>query len=54
MTEYHKKLKPWAVFRLPNNICVARFHRRSDAEGHAKVLRSLAPGKYEVMFDVEK
>lgn len=51
MEQYQTKLKPWAVFRVPNNICVARFRRRSDAEGHAKALRHFAPATYEVIFD---
>lgn len=52
---YRERLKPWVIVRLlPNlqNIRVARFRNRSDAEGHLQVYRRLMPNtKFLVMFD---
>ncbi|WP_017314931.1 hypothetical protein [Mastigocladopsis repens] len=47
--------KPWAVFRcLSYNVCVARFRKRSDAEGYASILRQNNPNAvFQVVFDLE-
>jgi hypothetical protein len=44
---YRDRLQPWCVVRhLPNLqwLTVARFSRRSDAEGYLLALRRLMPG----------
>lgn len=52
---YRADLKPWAVFRTNatvQNICVARFRTRSDAESYMSILRGLNPGvRFCVAFD---
>jgi hypothetical protein len=51
-------LFPWAIVRLlPNlqRITVARFRRRSEAEGYLQVLRSLvANAQFVIVFEVTK
>ncbi len=52
---YRDRLNHWAVIRLLPNVqrlVVARFHKRSDADGHAAALKRLVPnGIYIVIFD---
>jgi hypothetical protein len=53
---YRDDLRPWAVFRCSSdiqNICVARFRNRSDAENYMSILRGLYPRdtKFQVVFD---
>ena len=52
---YRERLNHWAVIRLLPNIqrlVVARFHRCSDADGHAAALKRLVPNSiYIVIFD---
>ncbi|GET38610.1 hypothetical protein [Microseira wollei] len=47
---------PWCIVRqLPNmqRLVVARFYRRSDADGYIQVLRRLLPGvNHAIVFDV--
>jgi hypothetical protein len=54
-SRYRDRLNHWAVIRLLPNVqrlVVARFHKRSDAEGHAAALKRLVPnGIYIVIFD---
>ena len=54
-SRYRDRLNHWAVIRLLPNVqrlVVARFHVRSDAEGHAAALKRLVPnGIYIVIFD---
>jgi hypothetical protein len=51
---YQHKLNPWAVFRLQANLrhlCVARFHKRSDAEHYEALLRRVNNKvNYKVVF----
>jgi len=53
--DYRNALTPWAVFRcLPSaqNICMARFRTRRNAEEYQRILRQLTPGgNFEVVFD---
>jgi hypothetical protein len=55
MMNYQLRLHPWAIVRLlPNmqRIIVARFRRRSDAEGHLRCLRQLIPhATFALIFD---
>lgn len=52
---YKQSLYKWSVVRLlPNmqQITVARFSSRSDADGHIGILRQLIPtSKFTVVFD---
>lgn len=52
---YGDRLKRWAIARfLPNQqpVIVARFRKRSDADGHLQFLQQQIPdGKFLVMFD---
>ena len=52
---HRDRLNHWAVIRLLPNIqrlVVARFHNRSDADGHAAALKRLVPSSiYIVIFD---
>lgn len=52
---YGDRLKRWAIARfLPNQqpVIVARFRKRSDADGHLRFLRDQIPeGKFLVVFD---
>ncbi len=51
----HERLTPWAIVRLlPNmqRIVVARFRKRSDADGHWRILRQHIPkAVFIVVFD---
>jgi hypothetical protein len=54
---YRDNLNPWAVFRCnsPNNICVARFRSRRNAEEYVRILRQVSPaGDFQVVFDQVK
>ncbi|UIE37645.1 hypothetical protein [Leptodesmis sichuanensis] len=52
---YKDRLKRWAIVRLfPNQqpVIVARFRKRSDADGHLQFLQQQIPdGQFLVMFD---
>ena len=52
---YSAKLSPWTIVRLLPNcrfITVARFRRRSDAEGHLRALKRLIPrAQFAIVFD---
>ncbi len=52
---YKDRLKRWAIARLvPNQkpVVVARFRKRSDADGHLQFLQQQIPdGQFLVMFD---
>ncbi|MBD2577159.1 hypothetical protein [Oscillatoria sp. FACHB-1406] len=51
---YREKLQPWCIVRqLPKmqNIVVARFTRRNDAEEYLSVLRRLLPtAPHKIIF----
>ena len=53
---YKQQLFGWCIIRpFPNmrTQIVGRFRRRSDAEGHLRVLKQIIPGvPYEIMFDI--
>ncbi|NJO41347.1 MAG: hypothetical protein HC769_06480 [Cyanobacteria bacterium CRU_2_1] len=53
---YADRLNHWAVVRLlPNlqRVTIARFHKRSDADGYAQALRRLIPdATFIVLFDL--
>lgn len=55
---YRERLNYWAVVRLlPNmqHIVMARFHRRSDADGYRVVVQRLMPAAiFVVVFDLEE
>lgn len=54
---YRANLSPWAVFRYhsPENICVARFRKRNDADDYLRILRQLTPkGNFQVIFDQQQ
>lgn len=50
------RLNYWVIIRrLPNfqRIVVDRYHRRSDADGHLKILQQKVPdAEFELVFDV--
>jgi hypothetical protein len=52
---YKANMNPWAIFRCfsgTKHVCVARFRRRSEAEGHFNSLRGMIPdGSFQVVFD---
>lgn len=52
---YRERLNHWAVIRLlpkMQRAVVCRFHRATDAEGYAKVMRQLeSSGQFIVVFD---
>ncbi len=50
---YQDNIRPWAIFRCSpeGNICVARFRKRSDADGYLSLLRGLSSGVFQVAFD---
>jgi hypothetical protein len=53
-TAYRERLYPWCVVRqLPSlqNLTVAHFRRRNDAEEYVKTVRRLTPGNYVIVFD---
>ncbi|MBD2103656.1 hypothetical protein [Leptolyngbya sp. FACHB-261] len=54
--KYQQILNPWAITRRsPNSVCstvIARFRRRTDAEGHLQALRRTVPSlDFEVVWD---
>jgi hypothetical protein len=53
---YRDKLNPWCIIRPVSSVqmrIVARFRRRSDAEGHLQILKRLMPDvPFEIMFDI--
>ncbi len=55
MPAYRDRLQRWAIARfLPHQqpVIVARFRKRSDADGHLQFLQQQIPeGKFLVMFD---
>ena len=55
MMTYSERLNHWAIVRLlPNlqNVIVARFRNRSDADGHLRFLQQHLPqAKFIVIFD---
>jgi len=53
---YKTQLFPWCIIRPKANIqqiIVARFRRRSDAEAHLQILRQLLPtAPHTIIFDI--
>lgn len=53
---YRQRLQYWAIARLSSSghwIIIARFHSRSDADGHLQFLnRTLPNALFRVVFDV--
>ncbi|GAB4382507.1 MAG: hypothetical protein Kow00121_42880 [Elainellaceae cyanobacterium] len=53
---YRERLNYWAVVRLVSGcqwIVIARFHQRSDAEGHCRFLQRQMPDvQFKVVFDL--
>ena len=53
---YSERLHPWVIVRLlpkMQRVVVARFRKRSDAEGHLKALKRLMPdAQFVIIFDV--
>ena len=53
---YKTQLFPWCIVRPKANIqqiIVARFRRRSDAEAHLQILRQLLPNApHTIIFDI--
>lgn len=56
MTTYQQKLSPWTITRVqPNHelTTIARFRRRSEAEGHLRIVQQFMPeAKFAIVFDV--
>lgn len=56
MTTYQQKLSPWTITCLQpdlQNTTVARFRRRSEAEGHMRIIQQKMPeSKFAIVFDV--
>ncbi|NET83279.1 MAG: hypothetical protein F6J94_15560 [Moorea sp. SIO1F2] len=52
---YHQRLHPWVIIRLLSKmqrVVVARFRKRSDAEGHLQALKRLMPdAEFIIIFD---
>jgi hypothetical protein len=43
---YQERLSPWTIIRLQpdqEQVTVGRFRRRSDAEGHLRILQQTMP-----------
>jgi hypothetical protein len=55
---YQQKLSPWTIVRIQpdqKRITVARFRRRSDAEGHVNVLKQRVPdAEFAIAFECHK
>ena len=53
---YAERLHPWVVVRLlpkMQRVIVARFRKRSDAEGHMQALKRLMPdANFVIIFDI--
>ncbi|WP_424098665.1 hypothetical protein [Moorena producens] len=53
---YAERLHPWVVVRLlpkMQRVIVARFRKRSDAEGHMQALKRLMPdAQFVIIFDI--
>ncbi len=53
---YLERLHPWCIIRpFPHmrTLIVGRFRRRSDAEGHLRILKQMIPSvPFEIVFDV--
>ncbi|AOW99524.1 hypothetical protein BJP34_08720 [Moorena producens PAL-8-15-08-1] len=53
---YSERLHPWVIVRLlpkMQRVVVARFRKRSDAEGHLKALKRLMPdAQFVIIFDL--
>lgn len=53
---YKTQLFPWCIIRPKadiQQIIVARFRRRSDAEAHLQILRQLLPNApHTIIFDI--
>lgn len=53
---YQDQLSPWIIIRLQPNlqhVIVARFRRRSDAEGHLRILKRMLPQmQFVILFDI--
>jgi hypothetical protein len=56
LMSYKTQLFPWCIIRPKVNIqqiIVARFRRRSDAEAHLQILRQLLPNApHTIIFDI--
>ncbi|MGB6297009.1 MAG: hypothetical protein WBF90_12615 [Rivularia sp. (in: cyanobacteria)] len=54
-SSYRTTLSPWAIYRwLPSGqpVCLGRYRKRKDAEGHLRLLRSESPSRMEIVFDI--
>ena len=55
---YSERLHPWVIVRLlpkMQRVIVARFRKRSDAEGHLQALKRLMPdAQFIIIFDLGK
>lgn len=55
---YQEKLSPWTIIRMQpdqKSVIVARFRRRSDAEGHLLVLKKMMPHiEFAIAFESGK
>lgn len=55
---YQEKLSPWTIIRMQpdqKDVTVARFRRRSDAEGHLLVLKKMIPQiEFAIVFESGK
>ena len=55
---YRDRLSYWVIVRrLPNlqRVIVDRYHRRSDADGHLRILQQTMPDEeFEVVFAVSE
>lgn len=53
--KYQEKLSPWTIIRMqpdPKGVTLARFRRRSEAEGHLLVLKKMMPqGEFTIVFE---
>ncbi len=55
---YQQKLSPWTIVHMQPDqqpLTVARFRRRSEAEGHLLVLKQKMPkAEFAIVFDYRK
>jgi hypothetical protein len=55
MMTYQEKLNPWIIIRKQpdqQQLIVARFRRRTDAEGHLRILKHMvANAEFAIVFE---